>query len=106
MAYFGQIGERLFLEVRYIDTTQHRCKPNPSFKKKKNNNFFFIHTFKDKNGFIFKWRTDTIISAKTDCTYTIKATIAGHKQFRGVDETKISRVKFLKERNVQGLDSR
>ena len=89
--YYGEVGQKIEIEVTYVD-------------------HFFIDTafggstvykFDTDDGAHLVWMTsgslggDDII-VDDGSRITIRATIKGHKEFRGVEQTQLTRVKVIK----------
>lgn len=92
--FFGEVGQKIELDVTYtgcffIDTMYGSST---------------VYKFDTDDGAHMVWMTSGNLGSNLDddavieegCRMTIKATIKAHKEFRGVEQTQLTRVKVIK----------
>lgn len=91
--YMGNIGEKLSVVVSYI----HTASWENSFGGWLNHTSYTnLHTFKDKEGNIYVWKTDKYIEADYGDILVLTGTIKDHNEYKGVKQTVLTRCKVEK----------
>lgn len=89
--YFGEVGQKIELEVTY--------KGNAEFETAFG--WVSIYRFDTDDGAHLVWKSSAILGGEEwlvneDDRITIKATIKDHKEYHGIEQTELTRVKVLK----------
>jgi hypothetical protein len=82
--YVGDVGARLNLELLY--TTSY-----VSAYQGFNGETIFFHKFVDRTGNHFTWKTATTINEVQTMWFTVRGTVASHKEYKGIKSTMLSR---------------
>lgn len=82
--YIGEIKDKVELELTLYNTVTLDGFYGISY----------IYLFKDKQGNIFKWVTNTVV-LEDDRTYTIKGTIKAHEEYKGTKQNVLTRCKVV-----------
>lgn len=89
--FFGEVGQKIEIEVTYVD-----C-----FDIETAFGYSTVYKFDTDDGAHLVWMTSGSLGGNDlivdkDSRITIRATIKEHKEFRGVEQTQLTRVKVVK----------
>ena len=89
--FFGEVGQKIEIEVTYVD-----C-----FDIETAFGYSTVYKFDTDDGAHLVWMTSGSLGGNDlivdkDSRITIRATIKEHKEFRGVEQTQLTRVKVIK----------
>jgi len=83
--YIGNVGDKVTLTLTYKG--YHTFETYYTYYGELN----YIYTFEDENGNTFVWVTSASKDFEENKTYTVKATIKAHKEYKGVKQTNLTR---------------
>lgn len=87
--YVGQVGERVEFKGRYCRTGSWERK---SFKGW-GTETVYVHTFKDGEGNVFTWKTQSNLCMERDELVIVKGTIKAHAEYKDEKQTELTRCK-------------
>lgn len=83
--FFGNIGDRMDFNLTFVREARFETEWGITS----------VYTFVDENGNVFVWKTQNTEEFKPETVYTLKGTIKGHNEYKGVKQTVITRCKVV-----------
>ena len=88
--YFGTDGKREVFELTLLDIFEMTRTKHSYY----DSGVTYLHKFIDDNGNVAVWYGSSSLGSKADYgkKFTVKATVKGHEEYKGVKQTKLERV--------------
>ena len=90
-SYVGAVGDKIEIKVTMTGFHSYVTKFNWQTIH------HFINLFTDEAGNVFVWNTTACSDVNVGDHITIKGTIKGHKEYKGIKQTELQRCKITKE---------
>lgn len=87
--YVGEIGARVEFKGTYVRTASWEQKSFRGYGV----DTMYIHTFKDANGNVFTWKTQSGVNLEYGENVVVKGTVKNHSEYKDEKQTEITRCK-------------
>lgn len=89
--YVGQIGEKVEIKGSYVRSGAWEQKAYGGY----GTTTMYVHTFKDADGNVFVWKTQSGVRLNYGEPVTIKGTVKNHSEYKDEKQTELTRCKVV-----------